>query len=75
MVGILSEHSESASVHFPIEPLKPSHDVQDVVIEPEMILAKRTSLSDTISGDSGVLHDVYYHELDSSTSGVCVVAW
>ena len=46
--------------------------MQDVVIEPEMIRAKRTSLSDTISGDSGALHDVYYHELDSSTPGVCV---
>ena len=59
---------------FPIKSLKPSHDMQDVVIEPEMILAKRTSLSDTISRDSGTLHDIYYRELDSSTPGVCVVS-
>ena len=45
--------------------------MQDVAIEPEMILAKRISLSDTISGDSGALHDVYCHELDSSTPGAC----
>ena len=38
------------------------------------LLAKRTKLSDTISGDSGTLHDIYYHELDSSTPGVCVVS-
>ena len=39
-----------------------------------VILAKRTGLSDTIFGDSGMLNDIYYHELDSSTPGVCVVS-
>lgn len=58
---------------FPVKPLT-SHDLQDVIIEPEMMLAKRTSLSDTVAGDAGALHDVYYHELDSNTPGVCVVS-
>jgi hypothetical protein len=56
---------------FPVKPLKNS-DMQDV-IEPEKMLTKRTNLNDTISGDAGALHDVYYHELDSNTPGVCVV--
>ena len=70
----LKRESQATDVSTEAEPVMtkscPIESSDVVVIEPEMRTAKKMSLNDSTIEDPQ--SDVFYHELDSNTPGVCV---